>query len=81
MQHATTAYRGVRVYYQAEILSMDNKNGQHHSPIAVLPRQKATGTHRDRGWMGPRTGLGAFEKKKNLLLTFLLTYSMEQNPS
>jgi len=54
---------------------MDNKNGQHHSPIAVLPRQKATGTHRDRGWMGPRTGLGAFEKKKKIsyLLSYLLT--------
>ena len=49
MQHATTAYGGVKVFYQAEMLSTYNRNDDHHSPIAVLPGQRATCTHRDRG--------------------------------
>jgi hypothetical protein len=29
-----------------------------------IPRERAAGTHRNEGWVGPRTGLDAVAKRK-----------------
>jgi hypothetical protein len=34
-----------------------------HDPAALTPR-KNSGTHRIRGWVGPRAGLEVLEKRK-----------------
>jgi hypothetical protein len=41
--------------------------GQLHAP-AGLPREKAHGAHGIGGWVGPRAGLNAAEKRKILTL-------------
>jgi hypothetical protein len=38
--------------------------GQFHAPVALLPRERATGTQWIGDWMGPRAGLDAVVKRK-----------------
>jgi hypothetical protein len=38
-------------------------NGQLHAPAALLPEERAPGTHWRGGWVGPRTVLDAVVKK------------------
>jgi hypothetical protein len=39
-------------------------SGQLHAPVALLSGERAPGTHWIGGWMGPRVGLDAVEKRK-----------------
>jgi hypothetical protein len=43
-------------------------SGQLHAPAALPPGERATGTHWIGGWVGPRAGLDAVEKRKFLTL-------------
>jgi hypothetical protein len=42
--------------------------GQHHAPAALFPRRKDPGTHWIGGWVGPRAGLDAEARGKNICL-------------
>jgi hypothetical protein len=42
------------------------KSGQFHSPVALAPGERVPGTHWIGGWVGPRAGLDAVEKRKIL---------------
>jgi hypothetical protein len=45
--------------------ALDGGSSQLHAP-AALPQGKAPGNHWILGWMGPRAGLDAVEKRKIL---------------
>jgi hypothetical protein len=45
--------------------------GQLHALAALLPRERTLRTYWIGGWMGPRFGLEAVAKRKNLLLLLL----------
>jgi hypothetical protein len=39
-------------------------SGQFHTPAALLPRERAPGTHWIGGWVGPRASLDTVVKRK-----------------
>jgi hypothetical protein len=39
-------------------------SGQRHAPAALYPRGKNPGTHWIGGWVGPRAGLDAGDRRK-----------------
>jgi hypothetical protein len=41
-------------------------SGQLHAPGALPPGERAPGSHWIGGWIGPRAGLDAVEKRKSL---------------
>jgi hypothetical protein len=43
-------------------------SGQLQATAALLPRKRAPNTHWRGGWVGPRAGLDAVDKRKNLAL-------------
>jgi hypothetical protein len=50
-------------------------SGQLHAPAALLPEERAPGTHWIGSWVGPRTGLNDVEK-----MTFLSMPGLELRP-
>jgi hypothetical protein len=42
------------------------ESDQLHAPAALLPVERAPGTHWVEAWVGPRAGLEAMDKRKSL---------------
>jgi hypothetical protein len=45
--------------------ALDEVSGQSHAPASLHPRERASGSHWIRSWVGPRAGLDAMEKGKS----------------
>jgi hypothetical protein len=62
------AYEGVDVYTHIFLTSALVRSGQLHAPAALHPGKRAPGTHWTGGWVGPRAGLDAVDKRQFLTL-------------
>jgi hypothetical protein len=52
------AYWGVEVYLHAFLITaLDGGELSASRPVSLNPRERAPGTHRIGGWVGPRAGL------------------------
>jgi len=45
-------------------------SGQLHARASFTPGERAPGSHWTGSWMGPRAGLGAVVKRKNIYARF-----------